>query len=287
MKTDINYSYPVLGVKDDILPLPIIVSPQIIEDEENDWYEVNFNFDYDNEDIAQLIGCGKAVYCCEIECTHTLYRKRCHSDNKNFTCYIPCTAVGKDISLTFTIVAVSNIPGYTNSKCHKDYYGYSFDLSAGDVLGIFGRFKFFANLKANQFNATSDFLSIEKAADDDTIPSFDFNGDKVTLLLPEAQYNAFFDLRDKSAYEEILMSTFALQAITEAIHAISEPDNDYARANRKWVEALNNRIEAIPECSNFSRDSDAYKIAQLIMRDENKTQPFERMLDKLSKLTSR
>ena len=86
---DISLPYPVLGISDDIIPA--LKDDCLVIDNTSDAVNYNFylSFDFDNQDIKELINSGYAEYSCEIDCNKTLLRRSYTSSEKYLKITIP------------------------------------------------------------------------------------------------------------------------------------------------------------------------------------------------------
>lgn len=265
---NINLPYPVLGMSDDILPLP---ENPIIEVNQNETFEHTFviTLKTNNKCIDDLVKTGFAVYACEIECRKTFYRICFTSDKPSFEVRIPRKAVSGEIILTPTVVAKRKILNYINPGFHEDYKGYSFNIESGDLLCVFQQHLFTAEIEYDKLKAVSTFITILKT--DKTISYIDLDKPKIHLYLPEELYRQYRTrISHQSEFNSPIHASLALNALLYGILQYEK------YSDKKWALTIKYRVNSETQFENLdlSVPSDAIKIAQLLLGD-----PYKRMFN--------
>jgi len=279
MKID-NLPYPVLGINDDILPLPETKNAGVMEDGKNFIFE--FDCIMDNPAILRIVQSGQAEFACEVECATTFFRK-CYTqkDNSHFKIDLPKNLVAKTITLEPIIIVTSPITGYTNPLFNPDYEGLSFDLEPGDLLAYFKKLSYEADLTYENLKAAGTFMNIEKT-DADAHTSVVLGGQKIKILLPEKLYDEYnrYHKADKRR-ESIIHASLAFNALLEGIHQYTK------YKSTTWARAIKARIESDPSLAEYKyllelqdgeslEENQAFEIAQAFLGD-----PYERMFKAL------
>jgi hypothetical protein len=269
---NLSFPYPVLGISDDILPLPDKPKIDYIEKD-----PVNHIFDIalksNNSTIDTLVKQGFAVYCCEIECQKTLFRKAYTSNNPDFTIEVPRKEVAGEILLTTTIVATSPIFNYNNPGVHPDYSEFQFSLDAGDLLCLFGQNIWNADIKYDKLKAVSTFMQIWPTDKDESYVDLDKN--KIYLYLPKKLFDLYRGpISHNSTFAPALHASIALNAVVYAIL------NYEQYSDKLWAQTIHMRVLSEPEFKHYNLNcaSDALPIAQILIGN-----PYKRMFDAMYK----
>ena len=105
--SNLSLPYPVLGISDDIIPLPELPVIQPVPNDPTD-HIITLSLNTRNPYINNLIKEGKALYACEVECRKTFFRECFTSTENTFTLRFPRKSVSGSIVLTPTVVAANN-----------------------------------------------------------------------------------------------------------------------------------------------------------------------------------
>jgi hypothetical protein len=266
--SNLSFPYPVLGIADDVLPLPN--KPRI---DYSDKDPINHIFDItlvsNNATIEGLIKQGVAVYCCEVECQKTLFRKAFTSEQPSFSIEVPRKEVAGEILLTTTIVAIKPLFNYINPGFHQDYAEYRFSLDAGDLLCLFGQNIWNADIKYDKLKAVSTFMQILPTDKEESYVDLDKN--KIYLYLPKELFNLYRGpISHNRSFAPALHASIALNAIVYGIL------NYEQYSDKLWAQTIHMRVNSEPEFANYdlSRASDALPIAQILIGN-----PYKRMFE--------
>lgn len=265
---NLSLPYPVLGISDDIIPIPELPIIQPVPDDANE-HIITLSLNTKNPYIEQLIQEGKAVYACEVECRKTFFRESFTSNHSTFTVRFPRKAVAGSIVLTPTVVAVKTISNYQNPGVHEDYEGIPFNIDPGDLLCIFNQLDYFADIQFDKLKAVSTFITILKT--DKSLSYIDLDKPKVHLYLPEKLHALYRSkISNQSQFVSSLHASLALNTLVYALTQIDKfPDT-------KWAQTIKYRTstESDFEGLDLSNPSDSTRIAQLLLGN-----PYERMFN--------
>lgn len=266
-----TFPYPVLGSYDDILPAPL--EPEVdVQQDKNDYHFI-IKLGYDNKEIENLVKNDFADYVCEVSCDMTRYRRCFTGKLLHFQIDIPRKSVAGKINFTCTITLKKGLDNYINSGFHSDYTGHSFNLDAGDLLGVLGQFYYYADIKYDKLKAVGTFMEINET--DNPLPSTILDRDKIELRLPSAMYREYKDNPAINSKADILHASIVLNSLMYALCRIDR------HSARKWAETIFYRIDTEPELEEF-KDQDPEdwrvdKLAQLLLG-----KPYERLFNFLS-----
>lgn len=265
---NLSLPYPVLGVSDDILPLPGL---PVIQPVPNDPLEhiITISLETNNPHINNLIKERKAIYACEVECRKTFFRESFTSSDPTFTIRFPRKSVAGNIVITPTVVAINTIEDYENPGVHEDYDGISFNIDPGDLLCVFNQLDYFAEIQFDKLKAVSTFITILKT--DKEYTYVDLDKPKVHLYLPEKLHALYRSrISNQAQFVSSLHASLALNALVFALTQIEK------FLDTKWAQTIKYRVNTESEFSGLDLEnpSDAMRIAQLLLGN-----PFERMFN--------
>lgn len=274
---NLSFPYPVLGVGDDIRPVPGFASePKISKSLGKYIFEVDL--DMQNLDILKQIKSGKAKYVCEVECSRTLLRKCFYAIKPHFEIRLPKNILAERVTFQFSIVAINTIKGYTNSECHEDYAGYTFDLEPGDLLAFIGQFSYDVDIKYDKLKSVGSFMQITEGKMD-KMPRFLLGGDKIEIRLPSDLYNIYREsILGNRQFSNIIHSSIVFNALVTALL--------YYDANKEtlWARTLKYRIDTESALEKFKDNQtletqdpeEIMELAQILLLD-----PYKRLFETL------
>lgn len=274
---NLSFPYPVLGIGDDITPSPGFASdPKVSKTAGKYIFEVSLNMQ--NADIYNQIKNGNASYVCEVECSRTLLRKCYFSPKPHFRIEIEKTLLAERVSFQISVVALKEIKGYSNSQCHEDYAGYSFDLEPGDLLAFIGQFTYDVDIKYDKLKSVGSFMQITEGKMD-KMPRFLLGGDKIDIKLPTELYNMYREsIMGNRQFSHIIHSSIVFNALVTGLL--------YYDANKEtlWARTLKYRIDNESALEKF-RDNktletedpeEIMELAQILLMD-----PYKRLFESL------
>ena len=199
---NVSFPYPVLGSYDDILPTPEEPKVEVFQDK--DFYHFVIELNYNNPDIRKLVENNYADYVCEVKCEMTRYVKCYAGKILHFQIDIPRKNVAGRIVFSCTITVKRTIKDYINKGFHPDYFGHTFTMEPGDILGIFPQFYYVADIKYDKLKAVGTFMEIAETKDD--IPKTILENDKIELLLPSELYQLYKNSPAVNSQSDILVT---------------------------------------------------------------------------------
>ena len=275
---DVCFPYPVLGIGDDVAPKPSI-KPHIEKDKDD--YVVNIELEMLNEDILKLIKNQYALFCCEIDCPTTFYRRIETSSNPSFSIRIKKKDVNKRVNFDCTVTVIKSIKGYTNSQFHEDYKGFSFDLEPGDLLAFVGKSHYDADLKYDKLQTAGSFMSIIQGHDEKNTVYY-LRNSKIEIHLPPSLYEDYrVNFNGPGKHVNIFHSSLVLNALVYSL--LSYNDEEYG--NTLWARTLKYRIELEPSLRQYSdvlENKDATRVLELAQA--LLANPYKRLLETMHEI---
>lgn len=268
---NISFPHPVLGIRDDVMPLLSDDCVVIESSSTLDTFILTITLKQGNKTISDLIRDGYAEYTCEIDCQKAFIRENYSSKEPVFSITIPRRKVNGRVYLNCFVTVKQKIEHYSNPDFNEDYDGFYFDLEPGDILVGFPQSYFDADIKYDKLQAAGSFMVIRE---DVTIKQtrFDIAGDKIEIVLPSDLYTIYKNgVGDRN--QEIIHSSIAFNALCFALYNIQE------NSETLWARCVNTRIDTEPELSQF-KDLDKIQIpmlAQALLGD-----PYKRLFENLN-----
>lgn len=266
---NIKLPYPVLGLSDDITPLPKF---EIKKTSDKMKYTFDISFTVENPDIKKLIDEGYAQYVCEIDCIGTYLRISKTSKVPRFEIEIKRREVMGTISFFFSIVATNPIPHYTNSQAHPDYEGYTIDLNPGDLLAYLGEATYDAEIRFDKLQNVSSFMEIQESPLFDGKTYYVLSEPKILIQLPPELFKCYKERVRGPKFSSIIHASLVYNALLYALYNIDDYDD------RLWARTLKLRLRTEPRLSGLDLEDlqDAPRIANELLGN-----PYKRMFDNI------
>lgn len=272
--------HPVLGQADDILgTCQFKNDPQI--DINGDFYHIEFEIEHDNGTIADLVKVEKAIYCCEVSCSGTLYREIFTSNEANFNFDIPRSSLRNKVDFQTYCITQKDIANYNNPAAHADFDGFLFDLEKADLLAVFGSFSFNADIQYHKLKAASSFMQIIPNETGKTLTEYVLDDSKIQIKLPHDLYEKYKFFGKKKEFASIIHASLVQNALTIALFNFEE----HVQRGNVWALSIQYRLENEPELNNGSCEFDSGKVPELVQKLLGN--PNERLIERLDELSNR
>jgi hypothetical protein len=242
-----SYPYPVLGIDDNFIgdENKDIFKPELVVSSDFRKIKLDILYQLKNEELLKLIYANDAIFCTQLYCRSTMFRQSFLSSKQKDVIEIKSNQLRDEVEVDFFICALVEIKTYKNSKFNSVFDGMSFDIEKGDLLGYGGSTTFFANKTPEELKSISSFMSIDTENKTEVPMYNDYDGDKITIILSQEDYEIYQSIKKESLLTSTLHSGVVLPALAEAIRFISTTDGDEYKT-RKWHELLTNLIEKHP-----------------------------------------
>lgn len=277
---NLSFPYPVLGIRDDILPKPSFIGEPIVESDPLN-YTFTVNFDMANPAIQQIVDSGSAIYLCEVTCSNTLYRKSFRSQYTHFEIVIPKTHLGGRVDFQFTITVTKPIKAYTNPQFHEDYQGFAFDLEPGDLLGFLGEFSYDVDIKYDKLKSVGTFMQITEGPTL-KLARFNLGGDKIDIQLPTTMYQQYrHSIMGNMKLANIIHSSIVFNALVTALLDIQNFGSTLWARTIKYRFDTEATFEDLREQNTLEEleTDDIIELAQRLLSD-----PYGRLFNTISSL---
>lgn len=271
---NLSFPYPVLGIGDDVMPLPSIKSSEVQKTPKT--YKFVVSLDMRNKQINAYIKKGYAQFVCEVECSRTMLRKCWFCDTPWFVIEIPRTDLAERVTFQFSVIVMKPIKGYQNDLFHEDYQGYKFDLERGDLLAFIGHFVYDVEIKYDKLRSVGTFMEITEGMNERQ-PRYVLGGSKIEIRLPSDMYSAYkTSIRGNRSYANIIHSSIVFNALTTALLFFDQYEHTL------WARTLKYRIENEATLSKFKNFNENYDSDEIVELAQNLlANPYKRLFNTL------
>lgn len=239
---------------------------------ENETYTMkNIAYCNDNEYLNQLIGEGKVIVVCLVECAETMYRQTfpLRTDPQDI-CISLCDINGK-MTISAFAVATEDIPDYYCDEFLEDYEGISFYIEKNDILavddGIVDRIIFEG---FDDDKKSSIFLVIKDTAIQDGVATTEYNQNKIIISLPETQWNQYDKTKGIAGFRNMYFSIIAIPALSWSLSELQKSSDsvDVLTMDYDWFNAFAQRYSEIHKeelTDDLFTKMNPYMEAQLVL----------------------
>lgn len=230
----LSLPHPVLGLGDDVNGF-YRASPAVKLGRQN--ISVIVNHGVSNKTIESLLNNKAVVFCTEINCPQTFYRKAFLTTESSQVIEIPSDELRDKTEINFYIIAAKDISSYSVDGANEDYRGFTFEIEKGDVLGYGGRTFFIAAKRWEDIKALSSLMVIKKSEKEKGPFDVDLNSDKIVVYLSEQDFDTF-RRASRHGFDPIFHSSIAVPVLMHALNQMMGDDEENLFENHKWYQIL-------------------------------------------------
>ena len=279
LNSDMNYPYPILR-EDAIDYRSGVFKAEVKKTNQTDGFEIEVNYQTTNDKIRTMIESRILAYALQIQCISTWYRKLEICDSSQQSLFIPSNMVHERVDMCPCIIALEDIPEFTNDDFAEDFEGISFSLNKGEVVGIGERKKFDAIYK-NDIIKKGDpivhFVNDEKCS----VMFCEWEYATIQIHLPKKQYEQYNTIGEYEPWKiPMLNAIYVVPTIVQGISEIAR-DELYSGSGDleqyAWYKTLKVLIEKAANGEQVAFQKmlrDPIHTAQLLMND-NSAQSLE------------
>ena len=252
---NINYPYPVIREYEEDYKSTSFTG-ELAVCLEPDGYAIHPSFDVENDEIRTLVEEGVLTYAIEVQCVSTWFRKLYRIvDNK--VVRLNPEEIHERVELTPCIIAAKSFQGFTNADFEEEYQGMTFEINAGDIIGIGQKRTFDALYKNDIIKNGSSIVNIG-GSDKIKEITCDFNGSIIQITLPKDQYSDYMDCGYNRIKYKSLNAILTIPALVEAIMTIANdernPDETSGFESKTWYKTI---VVNLKRCAE--NDENKYK----------------------------
>jgi hypothetical protein len=236
---------------------------------ETDYILKDLSCNLTNPTILNLINNHKAKIVCLIECPATLFRKSFEISLNKIDLHIPLADLNGKIMVSAFVVASEDIESYKCPDFHKDYRDYSFSIEKYDILAADDGFINKIEFTEDDNKQSSIFIVVKDRSIIDEVMNIEFDTDKITIYLPDEQYNSYYKTKKLPKFQNLYYSIIAIPALTYALTSLQKnyTSVDQLKMDYKWFNSFTlayKKIHGIEIVDEEFLKMDTFKEAQVI-----------------------
>lgn len=213
-------------------------------------YVFNVTAKTSNRDLGKLIETGGAQYAVHVECATTRYRALFSDTAERFSFQIPASSIDGRVEVSSFILALDDLPSYSNKGFHADYQGLSFTVRKGDTLAVAPDAAFIAEKKVDPLRRIpSIFVVVPNEKDDAPAMDIDDTGHKVRVALSRPNYDAYSFLRPAQPLHTSLNSMVIIPALVSVLESIKRAAGSgeglASFESRRWYSTLSRKLKEL------------------------------------------
>lgn len=195
-----------------------------------------------SETLIELINEEKARIVCVIECAETMFRKNYVLFLEPTTIKLPLRDLNGKISVSAFVIANEDIEDYFSTDFLEDYEDYHFLIEKNDILAVDDGF-----VNKVSFNEEEDtkkssiFIVIKDKTIKDETMQIEYDASKITISLPEEQWNTYEKTKRMKKLESLYFSIIAIPALSYALASLQAKGDsgvDILRIDYKWFNSF-------------------------------------------------
>ena len=240
------YTYPVITEDADFYIDSSFTSDV---DQDIDGYNIVLILRYElkNPGLEELMKAGKVKVAHHIECLQTCYRKLILTEENEHRFVIRDGEVNGKVQVCSFLVAMEDIPHYSNELFSQDYKGFNFNIEHGCVMAVGSQIDLRINkIKDDLANTSSIFSIIPNYDETVTNIIVDISGNKIVISVPEKSFAIYSNMSATMDIQPIMHSMLIIPALTYALTELKESKDElYNYEDYRWSRSLRKACEQI------------------------------------------
>ena len=240
------YTYPVITEDADFYIDSSFTSDV---DQDIDGYNIVLILRYElkNPGLEELMKAGKVKVAHHIECSQTCYRKLILTEENEHRFVIRDGEVNGKVQVCSFLVAMEDIPHYSNELFSQDYKGFNFNIEHGCVMAVGSQIDLRINkIKDDLANTSSIFSIIPNYDETVTNIIVDISGNKIVISVPEKSFAIYSNMSATMDIQPIMHSMLIIPALTYALTELKESKDElYNYEDYRWFRCLRKACEQI------------------------------------------
>lgn len=212
-----------------------------ISDDKQYYILKNIHCELTSNYLKSLISSGKAKMVCIAECPSTMYRKQFEISTEPKTISILLADLNGKVRVSAFIIAAEDIQGYKDPDFLDDYGSYSFEIEKHDILAADDGFLNVIDFDDEEDNKHSSiFIVVKDKNIHDGVMNVDYDQDKITISLPEEQWNMYDKSKRVPQFECMYFSILAIPALSYVLSTlkIGDPSVESLMLDYKWFRSF-------------------------------------------------
>ncbi|MBR5341632.1 MAG: hypothetical protein IK151_06880 [Erysipelotrichaceae bacterium] len=210
--------------------------------EDKQFYELNNLYcDINSDLLTRLIKDDKAEIVCVIECPSTMFRQKYILPLEGMDLSIPLTDLNNKVNVSAFVVAKEEINNYQSDDFLSGYEDISFTIEKHDILAADDGFVNTIDFDDFEDNKQkSIFLVIKDKTITDGTMRVEYDSDKITICLPEKEWNEYDKTKRISKFESLYFSVIAIPALGYALSCLqrNDPSVDILKIDYRWFNSF-------------------------------------------------
>jgi hypothetical protein len=269
MSTRRDFPHPVLDPTGKDYPDCGFQAATIVE-QTPDAFSIDVAFDVGSRSIEGLVSKGRAQYALQIHCPRTAFRRSFVSTKRSWDVDIPEAFLRDTFSVTPLIVSTADF-SYRSNEFASIFRGLTFEIRRGYVLAVGPTLEYPAEKDIDDLNRLGAiFQIIRNKKKNAAFVEYDFESQKILVLLPPDQFARYELYRNRGPYADLFVTTLILPGLTLALDYMRTQSADGSEADSdaslpRWQRALGRRLEQLGLSEWDSADS--FTVAQKLLEN--------------------
>jgi hypothetical protein len=211
--------------------------------------------------LQKVINDGNAAFAVQIHCPRTSHRQILKSTDKQFKFTLPEGTLRDDFTVQPFVVAEKPLV-LSSPEFAPTFSKMNFNIERGYVLAIAPQVMFVAEKRLDDLRSVRAIFFITKAPKEAKAVEFDFNQDRIGIVLPEQDFNLYNTFRNTPPYPQLFLCSLVLPALHQALVILRGEAGDETFGQR-WKRVLRRCLKENGE-SDFEVDR-AFEVAQKLL----------------------
>jgi hypothetical protein len=208
------------------------------------------SFETNSSFLKDLISNGKVKVFCMVECPQTMFRKYFEISEEKSDLSIPLFDLSGKTTINAFAIAVEEIKGFKSEEFLDDYDEYTFDVEKNGIVAVDDGYTTTIDFDSEEDTKKSSiFLIIKDKNIKDELMETDVDSSKITIRLPEAQWDIYDKTKKQSKFENLYFSIIAIPALSYALGLLQKNADsvDQLCIDYKWFNSFKKKYEDINE----------------------------------------
>ncbi len=232
-----NFPHPILGKPGDYTVAPSLTSKYEFL-EPGDLHKFTFSVNLTDDLLIFYLNNKKAVLVCEINCSHTFYRRIHQSFKPEFEIEVPYNELRKKVDFQLFLIANEKIEKFRSQNFSEKYPDVSFNLDKGELLAILEQQVL--NVDMGEGHVRDIILITEHEEQDYYGVRYYLNNDCIQVQLHRNQMELLRHIHNNEEFSDIIISSILIPAFGHACAHLN-PEYENTFGERLWFETLKER----------------------------------------------
>ncbi|WP_238883865.1 hypothetical protein [Clostridium sp. YIM B02551] len=224
----------------------------------------------ENQSVQKMIDNEVIGYAHHIECPQTCFRTVVATSEEQFEYTVHDSKINGLVQVCSFLVALNDIPNYTNELFANDYKGFKFNIDKGCIMGVGNQINLRVNKVRDDLVNTSSIFSIVPNIDPNEVSvKVDLSKkSKIAIIIPEKSCNLYKNMSGMLDLQPIMHSMIIIPALMYVFEELKIAKNElYNFEDCRWFRSLRKTCKTFGLIldSDGLATIDIYQIAQQLM----------------------